>query len=761
MLTLVGINLDVVQTGMSAASREMFNRFAYLKSNAVQIRLIARGFGGLQGSWDYLSAMPAPSPPSWWRYSTKVEPNQPIIEDFPPLTFGSAVFMHHCSRDQDRNPIAADRIDPMSRFDYYLDERHYEVITVGSHLRQTAAPEGANPSTPFKVEGANPSTPFKVAQKAIKASMWQPHQNNWLKGLLLAHENSSLRHITPTPTVRPWLHLFQQLNHEQQLAFERACEEGQTLSHKISIIQGPPGTGKTRVLGMIATNCVQQQRPFLLVAETQYAVSACAQRLTQDLQAVGDDLEGIWLMDSHGIEPADFVTSTADSEEDGLLASPFNPVNQDIDMSANVRAKVIEILHEQPNPKTLSLSSDISSRLALFLQGEAMHLDEETVLRDIHLARRIIEQLNDGETEPDDFKRAYRRFDKAWREVQEFYIQRNARGLIMTAATALSPHLRAFRPHWVIVDEASQLTESATVAVISRFASSLCKVVLLGDPKQRFPFGFEGITEFIRTTTTSLMVRMINTGVPFTMLQEQFRMHPDISSTVSRLFYSGLLRDSPGVLYQNEHTIWRRFHQIYLRPCEMRHSIFVHVKTQSLFRTKRTKSLVNPTHLAVIPAAIDAIKRAGARDEQIAVLTPYKGQLAMIQNLGLPTETVITIDAAQGKEYDFVLLDLVTPGAGYGLGFMSQSNRVCVSLSRARFGLVILGNQNMGGVQWPTEGSRIWGSVVASHRNARGLLRVNVQDQVVQAVMGRHRIPGTLFEELEDRFARVRNRTRR
>ena len=52
---------------------------------------------------------------------------------------------------------------------------------------------------------------------------------------------------TKLPTVRPWLHHFQHLNTEQQLAFERACEEGPSLSHKITIIKVPPGTGKTRV----------------------------------------------------------------------------------------------------------------------------------------------------------------------------------------------------------------------------------------------------------------------------------------------------------------------------------------------------------------------------------------------------------------------------------------------------------------------------------------------------------------------------------
>ena len=60
--------------------------------------------------------------------------------------------------------------------------------------------------------------------------------------------------------------------------------------------------------------------------------------------------------------------------------------------------------------------------------------------------------------------------------------------------------------------------------------------------------------------------------------------------------------------------------------------------------------------------------------------------------------TIITIDASQGKEYDYVLLDLVTPGEGYGMGFMSDVQRICVALSRARMGLVILGNENMDAV---------------------------------------------------------------
>ena len=69
----------------------------------------------------------------------KQEPNQAIIDDLPPLTFGSDVNMHLCSGNDDVDPVAEEQIDPMSRFDQYPNERDFEVFGVVSFLRQTAA----------------------------------------------------------------------------------------------------------------------------------------------------------------------------------------------------------------------------------------------------------------------------------------------------------------------------------------------------------------------------------------------------------------------------------------------------------------------------------------------------------------------------------------------------------------------------------------------------------------------------------------------
>lgn len=272
-------------------------------------------------------------------------------------------------------------------------------------------------------------------------------------------------------------------------------------------------------------------------------------------------------------------------------------------------------------------------------------------------------------------------------------------------------------------------------------------MVLFGDPKRGDPFAMKTLAEFIRTTSTSLMVRLLNTGVPQTMLLEQYRMHPDKSGTVSTLFYTNLLRDSPSVHHQDGHEIWRRFHAQSMPACTLRHSVFVHVETQRLFRSTRSKSLVNPYHLAFLHPAIQRLRAAGASPEQIAVLTSYNGQLTMKRNLNLGIETTATIDAAQGKEYDFVVLDLVTPGEHYSFGLMTDAKRACVALSRATFGMIILGNQFMDYVRRPTEGTRLWGTVIHRHIAANAVHISNPRLEVAR-LMRDLGIPSARFEEV-------------
>lgn len=56
---------------------------------------------------------------------------------------------------------------------------------------------------------------------------------------------------------------------------------------------------------------------------------------------------------------------------------------------------------------------------------------------------------------------------------------------------------------------------------------------------------------------------------------------------------------------------------------------------------------------------------------------------------------VTTVDSFQGLEADIIVLSLVRSNTNGNIGFLSEQNRICVAMSRARFGLFIMGNMKI------------------------------------------------------------------
>lgn len=55
---------------------------------------------------------------------------------------------------------------------------------------------------------------------------------------------------------------------------------------------------------------------------------------------------------------------------------------------------------------------------------------------------------------------------------------------------------------------------------------------------------------------------------------------------------------------------------------------------------------------------------------------------------------IIVVDNYQGEESDIILLSLVRSNERGDVGFLKTENRICVALSRAKYGLYIMGNMN-------------------------------------------------------------------
>ena len=82
------------------------------------------------------------------------------------------------------------------------------------------------------------------------------------------------------------------------------------------------------------------------------------------------------------------------------------------------------------------------------------------------------------------------------------------------------------------------------------------------------------------------------------------------------------------------------------------------------------------------------------------VLAPYSAQVSALRRQvdgmanqleGIRCE-VNTIDAAQGREADLVLFSVVRSNEDHKVGFVNSDKRANVALSRARLGLVIVGD---------------------------------------------------------------------
>lgn len=105
-----------------------------------------------------------------------------------------------------------------------------------------------------------------------------------------------------------------------------------------------------------------------------------------------------------------------------------------------------------------------------------------------------------------------------------------------------------------------------------------------------------------------------------------------------------------------------------------------------------------------------------------------------------------TVDGAQGKEYPFVILDLVKIGGrGFSLGFITDVRRMCVGLSRAKNGLLILGNQDMIVGKYMSQGARGWEELVKDHRRRNAIKVIDLPAGCVEAEVVRHGLRGKQY----------------
>ena len=112
--------------------------------------------------------------------------------------------------------------------------------------------------------------------------------------------------------------------------------------------------------------------------------------------------------------------------------------------------------------------------------------------------------------------------------------------------------------------------------------------------------------------------------------------------------------------------------------------------------------LCRRTEASNVEKIVTKFFKSGVVPGQIGVVTPYEGQRSYIVNYmqfngslkkDLYKEIeVASVDAFQGREKDYIILSCVRSNEHQGIGFLNDPRRLNVALTRAKYGVVILGN---------------------------------------------------------------------
>lgn len=249
-------------------------------------------------------------------------------------------------------------------------------------------------------------------------------------------------------------------------------------------------------------------------------------------------------------------------------------------------------------------------------------------------------------------------------------ILQNADVVAMTLGTLHTRGDNLPPPRTAVVDEATQILEPA----IWLLAAKVKRLILAGDPHQLGPV----VKSRDPVLERSLLVRLVEEGFPFPMLQTQYRMNASLMRLCAHT-YGDRLKAHPSVAEQTVAQLgvtegpWTR------PPTRFVDTAGVGLEEEP----DGMGSYHNPGELKILIRIWNSLREGGLKPEQVGVITPYSAQLRQIHKQ-LPELEAGTVNAFQGREKEVILATFVRSNARQEVGFVADPRRLNVAVTRAR-----------------------------------------------------------------------------
>lgn len=426
-------------------------------------------------------------------------------------------------------------------------------------------------------------------------------------------------------------------SHTTLNASQREAIEFALAAHDVAIIHGPPGTGKTTTIVELIRQAVRRGDKVIACAPSNLAVD----HLLEQLLRVG--LKSVRLGHPARVSPelqAHTLDLLVDTHHDVRLARKL------VKEAYALQNKAGKWSRAKPDP------------------GERRRLRDE--------ARQLLTDARRLETQA-----VHHLLDTA--------------DVLCLTLTAIDSELLGQRQFdLAVIDEACQTTEPACWLPILRCE----RLVLAGDhcqlpPTVRSP-------EALRAGFhVSLLERlMLARGSEIARrLDVQYRMHEAIMQFSSQEFYEGTLQADdlvrghlsdqlPGV--QSTDYTSRPVHFIDTAGASYDEEL-----------EPDGESRRNPGEADVVERTVRRLIDCGLPAADLGIIAPYAAQVRLLRERladDFPDLEIDTVDGFQGREKEALIVSLVRSNSQGEIGFLSDTRRMNVALTRARRLLVVVGD---------------------------------------------------------------------